>query len=146
MAIHGFRYALPASQSKLISLLDLPIQTEHQGKSQSQGKPIPSLTLADFFNAPSVDDVNLSDYSGKVSDSILVLADDDFLVQEVKFEVMDESGILREKRCSNPGRCRFGSLAYTATRDIAPSTIVTINVVVLDRPGGSDTKNMGKRI
>jgi hypothetical protein len=49
---------------------------DEAAKAKSQA--VFSLTLADFFNAPCVDEIDLSHYAGQVGDSILIRAHDDF--------------------------------------------------------------------
>lgn len=48
--------------------------------------------MADFFNAPSVDEVDLSAYTGAVGDEIIIMASDDFDVQGVDVSLSDEAG------------------------------------------------------
>ena len=44
----------------------------------AKGKPVFSLTVADFFHAPSVGEVDLSAYTGAIGDEIIIMAGDDF--------------------------------------------------------------------
>ena len=51
--------------------------------AQASGKPLFSLTIADFFNAPAVDEVDLSAYTRGVGNPIAVRTHDDFAVVRV---------------------------------------------------------------
>jgi len=46
--------------------------------AKASGKPLFSLAIADFFNAPAVDEVDISAYAGEVGNPIAVRAHDDF--------------------------------------------------------------------
>jgi len=50
------------------------------------------LTVADFFNAPSVDEVDLSGYGGAVGDQIVIQASDDFGALGVNVALTDGAG------------------------------------------------------
>ena len=52
-----------------------------------KGKPVFSLTVADFFNAPTGKEVNLSTYSGAVGDLITIRAYDDFKVNRLQVKL-----------------------------------------------------------
>ena len=60
--------------------------------AKASGKPLFSLTIADFFNAPAVDEVDLSAYAGEVGNPIVVRAHDDFAVVSVRVSITKSSG------------------------------------------------------
>ena len=110
-------------------------------------KPIFSLTVADFFNAPTVDEVDLTKYNGDVGSEIAVRASDDFDVIEVEVSITDTEGRPIEhgpaaKSVADPGRW-----LYKATARVAPETAIRVEVTATDRPGhkGSKTEERGKQ-
>ena len=58
-----------------------------------------AMAVADYFKAPTVEEVDLSNYSGAENEPIRIVAVDDFQVAEVDVEVLDgdnqvlESGV-----------------------------------------------------
>jgi hypothetical protein len=60
--------------------------------AEARGKPMLSLAVADFFNAPSVDEVDLSGYGGQVGDEIAIRASDDFDVVGVRVALTGADG------------------------------------------------------
>jgi len=60
--------------------------------AKAKGQPVFSLTVADFFNAPSVDEVDMAGYTGRVGDLIVVKAHDDFQVAGVMVSLADMEG------------------------------------------------------
>jgi hypothetical protein len=100
--------------------------------------------VADFFNAPSVDEVDLSGYAGAVGDAIVVRASDDFDpsitlragVTGVRVAIAKADGTAVEEGAATEtptGRCRW---VYTATAAVDTGTTVRIAVAATDRPGG----------
>lgn len=64
----------------------------YEKAAQASGKPLFSLTVADFFNAPAVDAVDLSAYSGTIGNEIVIQAQDDFEVTSVHVNINDAGG------------------------------------------------------
>ena len=96
-----------------------------------------SLTVADFFNAPSVDEVDLSGgYAGQVGDEIVILAHDDFDVVGVNVGLTDAEGNAIESGAAAETPANSGRWVYAATAAMDTGTTVRIAVTATDRPGG----------
>jgi hypothetical protein len=104
--------------------------------ADAKGKPVFSLTVADFFHAPSVDEIDLSGYSGGVGDEIIILARDDFAVQGVNVQLTDSAGTPLEDGPAEETPVDSGRWIYTASTAVQPGTTVRIAVTAEDRPGG----------
>lgn len=76
-----------------------------------------------FFNAPVVDEVDLSGYSGQVGETILVPAHDDFQVTEVTLARTDGTAIEKGDAVLSSGLW-----AYTTTQTVLEGTTVRIEV------------------
>jgi uncharacterized protein YjbJ (UPF0337 family) len=61
------------------------------------GQSAYNVAIADFFNAPKIESINLSGYAGKVGESIIVKATDDFQVKQVTVAIYNEDGSIVEK-------------------------------------------------
>lgn len=107
----------------------------YEAAAKAKGLPVFSLTVADFFNAPSVDEVDLAGYSGAVGDEIVVQASDDFAVAGVQVSLADDGGSLIEAGEAVETPPRSGRWVYTATAAVAPGATVRITVTAMDRPG-----------
>jgi hypothetical protein len=108
----------------------------YEKAAQASGKPLFSLTVADFFNAPVVDGVDLSAYSGAIGDQIVIQAHDDFEVTRVDVSINDAGGQMLEGGSAIETPAGSGRWIYTATTPVAPGTEVRIAVTASDRPGG----------
>src|SRR5690606_18901039 len=92
------------------------------------------LTVADFFDAPSIDEVDVSAYTATAGDPIVIRASDDFEVTRVEVSLTDTDGtVLEEGEAASDG-FRW---TYTAQTDMAAEATVRIAVRALDRPGGA---------
>jgi len=103
--------------------------------AQAKGKPVFSLMVADFFNAPSVDEVDLSAYAGAVGDQIVIRASDDFDVMGVAVALTDADGNPIEAGEAVETPAESGRWVYAATADVLTGTTVRIAVMATDRPG-----------
>ena len=119
--------------------------------------------MADFFNAPSVDEVDLSGYSGQAGDPIVIHASDDFAVSAVSVALTNTDGsstALRQaqgasRKAARPAKARPAlhrvlrkrhRWLYTATTAVATGTQVRITVTATDRPGGTGSGEVQKTL
>ena len=94
-----------------------------------------ALALADFMHAPVIDAVDLSDYSGRPGDPIVVHAHDDFEVLLVQVSLSDASGAQLETAPAAEQPAGSGRWVYTAHCPLAPGTRVRATASASDRPG-----------
>jgi len=104
--------------------------------AKAKGQPVFSLTVADFFNAPSIDEVDLSGYTGAMGDAIVARASDDFDVVGVNVALTDADGNAIESGEAVETPANSGHWVYTATAAVDTGTTVRIAVTATDRPGG----------
>ena len=131
---HRQRFSQAALYGKMV-LADPQTKGLYEEVAKKKGQPVFSLTVADFFNAPVVDEVDLSGYSGQVGETILVRAHDDFQVTDVTVTLARTDGTAIEK--GDAVLSPSGLWAYTTTQTVAEGTTVRIEVTVTDRPGGA---------
>ena len=127
-------------------LADPDTRQLYEAAAKSKGKPVFSLTIADFFNAPSVDEVDMANYTGKAGDSIVVKAHDDFQVAGVTVSLSDADGTAIESGEALQSPPNSGRWVYTATTTIATGTQVRVLVTATDRPGGTGSSEAQKTI
>ncbi len=66
------------------------------GKGEKFNSPY-QVAVADFLNAPDIEEVNLKMYSGSIGDLITIRATDDFKVSEVLVSIHNPDGSLVEE-------------------------------------------------
>lgn len=100
----------------------------------SNGETAYNVAVADFFHAPNIDEINVSNYTGKIGDAIKVKATDDFKVAEVSVAIYNADGSEVEHGLAVQS-ANGVEWVYTATADNASLDSDKIIVSVSDLPG-----------
>ena len=137
------RFRQAALYGKMV-MADPATKAIYEEAAKEKGQPVFSMTVADFFNAPSVDEVDLSAYGGKVGDCIEVRASDDFAVTGVTVAIANTSGQTLEEGAATETPPASGHWTYTATQAVPTGTAVKITVTAKDRPGHAGQKEAQK--
>ena len=139
---HQERFRQAVLYGQLV-MADLEKKALYAEAAKASGKPLFSLTIADFFNAPAVDEVDISAYAGEVGNPIAVRAHDDFAVVSVHVSITKSSGeavesgeAMQTPPNSLQGAARSRRWVYTATAAVPQGTAVRIAVSASDHPGG----------
>jgi hypothetical protein len=111
-------------------------KSAYEQAANIKGKPLFSLTIADFFNAPVVDEVDLSNYGGTAGDEIVVYAHDDIKVARLQVAVSDSSGEDIESGEAEEAPPNGGRWVYRTVNTVLQGTTVRIAVTATDQPGG----------
>jgi hypothetical protein len=111
-------------------------KADYEKAAKAKGKPLFSLTVADFFNAPMVDDIDLSEYNGATGNQIVIRAHDDFKVTRLLVVVSDTNGADIESGEAEETPPTSGRWVYTTASTVAQGTSVRVAVTVSDQPGG----------
>ncbi len=118
-------------------MADNTVRPLYEAEARSRNIPVFALTVADYFNAPSITNIDLSAYRGNVGDVIKIHAMDDFGVASVHVTLTnsDTNAPIENGRAveSAPGS---GIWLYTTTVKVADPN-VKFEVVAADRPGGT---------
>lgn len=131
---HKERFRQAALYGKVV-MADAAQKSLYVEAAKERGKPVFSLTVADYLNPPVVTGVDLSGYAGVVGDAITIAAVDDFEVSGVQVQLSDGDG--SELEAGSALRGQDGFWVYTATTAVAPGTTVRVVVTAIDRPGGT---------
>jgi hypothetical protein len=102
--------------------------------------------VADYFNAPTIHDVDLSTYTGHVGSRIHVTASDDFRMKTVEVFLTNSQGMPLESGAAvetMEGSCDW---VYTAKFNVPADTLVMIRVVATDLPGGTAVQEESKQL
>jgi len=132
---HQERFRQAALYGKLV-MADPAQKADYQAAAKALGKPVFSLTVADFFNAPSVDEVDVSTYGGAIGDEIVLRAHDDFEVSSAQVEITYADGNPVESGAAAETPAKSGRWVYTVSAAATAGADVRIAVTVKDRPGG----------
>ena len=80
----------------------------------TEGRSVFNVAVADFFNTPKIEKIELGNYSGAIGSTITITVTDDFAVSSVHVKIENMDGSLVEEGEAVPGS--FGvEWVYTAT-------------------------------
>jgi len=121
------------------ALANPAVRALYEAAAKEKDMPLFAVTIADFFNAPVVSNVDVLEYHGQVGDLISILARDDFGVASVHVSITDSDngGNMLESGNAVETAPDSGEWIYTATAAVPAGTEVKVNVVATDRPGGT---------
>jgi hypothetical protein len=120
----------------------------YEQAAKERNKPVFSVTMADFFTAPTIHNIDLSAYNGQVGDAVMIEATDDFSVQTVTVTVVNATTNeeIEHGRALEADGSESGLWHYTAKSVVPSGTEVKINVVAADRPGGTAVETQTKTL
>ena len=98
-----------------------------------------NIIMQDYLSPPTVDDIDLSGYSGSPDDVIAISAHDVFEVADVTVTITDES-TGEEMESGSAEYVSDGRWSYRVDGTVEPGTTVVISAVAEDRPGNTAEK------
>lgn len=133
---HRDRFRDAVAYGKTV-MADSDLRPLYEEVANERDVPIFAVTVADFLNAPTVKDIDVSTYNGQEDDLIKIKTADDFGVLSVQVTLTNEAGNeLIETGSAVETGPNSGLWIYTASEQVASGTNVIINAVATDRPGG----------
>ena len=145
-AAHRERFRQAVAYGRSV-MADADMRAIYSQAAERKGMPVFALTVADFFNAPTLNEVDLSAYKGKAGDLIKIKALDDFGVASVHVALVNptneapiENGYAVETAAGS------GVWLYTVTASMPGGSKVGFNVVATDFPGGTAIESSSKTI
>ena len=118
---------------------DPATQTAYADEAKAQDLSVFNVILRDYMQAPSLGDVDLSQYTGKVGDFIGITATDDHAVKAVTVRIENGDGSLVEQGAATQ-QADPNQWLYTAT--VRNTTLAgdKLTVTATDNPGHAATK------
>jgi hypothetical protein len=99
-----------------------------------KGQSVRNVAVADFFHAPDIETIDLTNYHGQPGDTIRILVTDDFAVKEVKVVIIRTDGTLVEEGNAQPEATGY-EWTYIATQPNDGLEGDRIEVYASDTPG-----------
>jgi hypothetical protein len=127
-----------------MALAQPAVRQAYAAAAQEQGKPVTSLMIADFFHAPVVVRLEVSEYTGQAGQSIVAQAHDDFEVTGVTVSIKEAGGQVVESGAADQNPPDSGRWVYTTKQAVASLTGTTITATASDRPGNVGVKTAVK--
>lgn len=139
---HQERFKAATRYGKL-ALMDTATRALYQAQAQARNLPVFAVMVADFFNAPTILNIDATEYTGQAGSKVLVLADDDFAVAGVRVKIAAGDTVVEEGAAVETP-VDSGRYFYTATQAAPSGQPLTITVAVTDRPGNVTSQAVSK--
>ncbi len=112
-------------------------QMYDEATAKKQGVNSYNIAVADLMNAPKIEQIDLSAYTGQIGDTIKIKAYDDFAVKAVTVEIQNADGTSVERgNAVNQGT----EWVYTATAQNTNLSGDKIIILATDTPDNITTK------
>lgn len=102
--------------------------------------PVAGLISGDYLNAPTVNNIDLSQYTRQPGSTIFILATDDFEVMSVNVQIKDANGNDVESGAAVKSGDLLGRWMYTATAQVPAGQAFSVVVTATDRAGNTGVK------
>jgi hypothetical protein len=109
-----------------------PETSELYKKAAKKGLKPMNVAVADFLNAPDIEHIDLSEYSGEAGDTIKITASDDFAVKTVSVKIINNGGTIEEGNATQSEGLQWLYMATQANNNLETTKIV---ISVSDLPG-----------
>lgn len=116
--------------------------SRYQAAHEATHREVINIAIANYLNAPVVQEINLTGYTGSIGDLIRITADDDFEVTRVLVKIFDLAGAVLEDGTASRDAVIKTSWTYVAQTSIAAGQTVVIEVAALDDPDNRATKKV----
>ena len=133
---HRQQFKLATIYGKTV-LADPAREAIYEAKAKAAAIPVFALTVADFLNAPAVDWIDLSGYTGQAGETIQITASDDFEVTGVAVSITDAAGAVLEH---GPATLAHDVWSHVTTTVLPAGQQVFIEVTATDHPGHKTTR------
>ena len=118
-------------------MADGSVRPLYEAVAKAKNMPVFALTVADFFNVPTIVSIDAGNYNGQVGSTIKIVTSDDFGVAGVSVVITDaDEGTTIESGQAVETSAGSGHWLYTATTNAPAGILAGIQVTATDRPGG----------
>jgi hypothetical protein len=109
----------------------------YAAKSGAQKRQPLNVAVADFFNAPDIEHIDISGYAGRPGDTIRIFVTDDFTVSSVTVSITNADGSPVEEGAATPAGYLWLYTATAANDTLAGDRIL---LTASDLPGNIATE------
>ena len=118
------------------------VKNDYETSAKKKGLTAYNVAVADFLKAPEIVEINLSNYTGAIGDTIVITVTDNFKVETVTVDIANADGSEVESGAATPGASRT---VWTYTAKVANASLDgdKITVRAYDVPGNVGEKEKG---
>jgi hypothetical protein len=135
-AAHRQDFAQAATWAKT-ALQDEELRPFYEALGKQRDIPARAAAISDFLKRPSLEALDLSEYTGQAGDHIYFMASDNAGLVNAMVTIGDGNGSVYESGAAVEVEANTGYWMYNAQNSLGEGTTVVINVKASDRPGHS---------
>ena len=128
-----------ASSYASMALADPAKKAIYEVAVKGTGRSAQNLAVQDHMRSPVIEDIDLSGYTGRRPETILITAKDDVAVAQLWVVIKDTAGAVLEEGSARPLNGNL-TWCYEAQSDAAPGQIVHIEAIATDHAGSRISK------
>jgi len=117
------------------ALADEATRAFYEALAEERNTTARAVCMGDYLNAPTLEDLDFSQYHGQVGDRIRITTCDDVGVVKVNVKLTRIDGRLIEYGQASEQRAGSGNWEYVATVPVPLGTDIRISAQAFDRPG-----------
>jgi hypothetical protein len=122
------------------AVMNDPIKNAKYAVKAVNGKTVYTLAISDFMKPPVVDEIDVTNYKGKIGDKIVVQARDRFEVTQVNLKIIGvDSEVIEEGPCTLDAMNLYWGYTATVQKDVVAG--MTITATAMDNPGHAGNKS-----
>lgn len=121
-------------------MADAGTKAVYEAAAKATGRQIFATMVSDYLNAPAVEQVDLSAYTGQAGETLRIRASDDFTVAAIAVRILDTAGQALESGAAVKAGDGSPDWEYRTTATLTPGQAVSIEVTATDRPGHKTVK------
>jgi hypothetical protein len=133
---HRQDFAQAAAWAKT-ALQDEELRPFYEALGKQRDIPARAAAMSDYLKRPTLEALDLAEYTGQVGDPVYFVASDNGGLVEATVVIGDGNGTIFESGAAVEVDEGTGYWMYTAQSAIPGGTPVTVHVKVSDRPGNS---------
>lgn len=122
------------------AMANAQVRALYEAQAKKRKHPIFSVMIENFLRPPSIEEIDMSTYTGQSGSMIGVRASDDFDVMSVGVALFDSSNAPIENGAAVQSGTDAGRWVYTLTTSIPIGTHIRLEVTATDRPGHKTTR------
>ena len=122
------------------AMADPEVRALYEARAKKRKQPIFSVMIENFLKPPSIEEIDMSAYTGQAGSTISIRASDDFDVMSVEVALFDASDSLIERGAAVQSTTDSGRWIYTLSTSIPTGSPLRVEVTATDRPGHKTTR------
>ena len=121
----------------MAALQDEELRPFYEALGKQREIPARAAAVSDYLKRPTLEGLDLSEYTGQAGDRIYFMASDNVGLVDATVAIGDGNGTIFESGAAVEVDAETGYWMYTAQSDLGEEPLAAVKVSVSDRPGNT---------